>query len=1413
MKKLFTILILTVLYTGLVYSQSQKIIIKFKSNTPPEILNNYKSNLTKTGNTSIAKLSRQYGIDNSKLLFSRFLNKIKQEDINTFGFDKIYTAEINSANLSPALKSFSKNEFVDYIHINNKISLNSIVNNNITPNDPYYSEQYYLQKILMESAWNITTGDSTVIIGVVDSGLDFDHPDLKNCFKINYNENPNNGIDDDGNGFVDDWRGWNFVSNNNDPTDDNNFSHGTSVTGVICAGFNNGIGIASVAPSCKVLVLKAFDYQGNGFDDVVASAILYGIMMNAKVFNFSFGDYIYSGLIRDVIKYAYSKNITIICSAGNDATDVLHYPSAFDEVISVGASDELDRRASFSSYGETVDIYAPGSNILTTSILGKGESQYGNNYAHISGTSFSAPIVSAISALLISKNSNLKNEEIRGILTSSTDLFPGQIGWDHNYSSGRVNAFNALNNLNNPSVVRIYYPFQDFSTVSNIIPVYLTAASPLFSSYSVFYGIGENPQNFIPILSNISSQVIKDTVCHLDLTNLPDTAYTLRLAMNTINGRTIEHRMIIYKDKVAPNIINYSNGDLIDKDNFSRLILFSTDKKTSAKVFYKRKNVNEPYNFIYADAESHNVGFVSFDHFALLRSAELIPQTDYEYYIEAQGLNGKTTDLNDTSFHFITQSQFNLYGYPSKNYSLTSNQICNTVIDIHNTGKKDLFLNDIKNNLRLNVYEFSGGTFSKISNDNWGDYTVARDLADLNGTGKYDLLTSTGRNGDIYEAPATGQLPTIKIFSDEGNDNFWSARFADVNSDNKKEVLGFGKTGLRILQNTNNNFTEIANLPYSTSTSQANSQNVLVEDFDSDGKTEIFFIDTYFSGTGSNIQKLGLNIYKNTTSNNFVRVFTDSLDRTLKGDNIVSGDFDGDGKKEFAIGTISNSTDLVQYYSLYVYKATGINQYSILDRVDIYNYIPNSEVSTQSGKIDKDKKDEILINCGQSFYIMKFNNSSQKFETIFYKTNINSVNQIVYDFDNNGINEIGINTMQDSLVFFEKDIPFTGPATPLNLSAYSLDSNKVQISFYAVANADYYRIYRADNDSLQNYLLYDSAFSNNYFDNNVINKKNYFYKISSIDTNNSFRESKLTNAVTVFVHNKSKLINAVYSGNGFITIGFSQKLNLIIPQMNSIVIPNLGNPVNIGLKSPFEYFVSYGGRIPNGNYTLKTNALKDFYGSPVDSNSISLVVNQTDTGSFYIKNVTLADKNKLKVEFNLNVDSTSATNINNYTFEPFALKVASVDLDLISKNIIYLNLSGSGTVGASGRNYYLHVYNVMSFNGIKIVSGAGSSFGLSFVKENLNDVVVYPNPYSKNSNQNFVTFANLTKNTTIYIYDLTGVYIASVETSSNNGGVQWDLKTNRGGDIPTGIYIYRAEGKDSNGNSVPEKVGKFMVIK
>lgn len=1439
-KSIFVFVLFLALSSSLT-AQTTQVIIKLKQNAPAELLTSFRNNSIRSDKYSVTKTLNRFNVANSKLLFDKIPTGVLDNSVS--GFERIFLISV-AQNLSGDLLSIlSKNEFVEYIETNRVLKIE------FDPNDTYYSNQYSLPLIGMPSVWNITQGDSNLVLGVVDTGLDFLHPDLQNSFKLNYGEmgvdglgrdKRSNGVDDDNNGFIDDWRGWDFTDEpftgdprrgdyltpDNDPTDDNKNSHGTAVTGIINASFNNALGISSIAPKCKVLILRAFDAEGFGEEDDVANAVLYGIAQGVKIFNFSFGDYVYSNLLKDVVKFAYSKNVTIICSAGNDGSDRLHYPSAYDEVISVGASAPDDARFSSSSYGATVDIYAPGFQIFTTMRKGKGSSTYGGDYDNINGTSFSAPIIVGVAALMKSMNPNLTNEEIRGILVSNTALFPNQSGWNNLYSSGRVDALKSVQNVAFPSVARIHFPFQDYTTFSDIIPICISAASPLLQSYSIYYSVGYRSENWIPLVTNQTSQVLNDTVYRWNISSLPDTSYTLRLSINSNSGRTVEHRQVIFKDKLPPQITGITSGSIIDKNNTSELIAFSTNKRTLGKIYYKRKNVPEPFNFILADVGTPNIGFIAEVHYGIIGSENLSPGTEYEYYIEAQSLNGKTVTFTDSLFSFIAGNQINQYGYSKKPYSLFNAQSCYSIVDINGNGQKDILLNDIKNNLRLNAYQFSSGLFQKISNNNWGDYKVARDIADINGDGKLDLLTSQQRNGFIYTQSSNTSMPDVLIWSDSTQNNFWSAGFADINGDNKKEVFGFADKdkGLKILENTTgNNFTEIEVLPYHKTgnlTAEASSQNVIAGDFFNNGYTQIIFTNSFESYT-SDLPQTAIQVYSNAppldnksnikSGSEFNRIFLDSTYRSIRADNVISGDFDGDGIKEFAVGSVSNNNDLLQYYELLVYKSNGEN-FELWDIVDINGYKSYVETSTRAGDIDADNKDEILVNTGTNFYILKYNSSKGHIEPVYYMSDINTVNQIVYDFDGNGVNEIGLNTVNDTLFFYEKNVNFAGPSTPGNITAYSTDSNLVRIEFAPVQNVSYYKIYRADTDSNQNFVLYDSVNAASYSDANVVNRKNYYYKISSVSLVGGYKESYLSNAVKVYVHNKARIVSAKSENNGYISVKLSENIQSVIPNMNSFVLAGAGNPDNIAIKNSSEYLLIYNNRLANGNYNLKAVGLRDFYNSPIDTTSVNFAVTQFDSVKFFIKSVALIDKNKLKVEFNLPVDSVTGFNKSNYNVAPFNIGVNNISFD-VNRSVLYLNLDDKALIGATGKTYILTAKNVYSVSGVKVVDGAGGSFGLIFNKEDLKDMYVYPNPWASNMGQDFVTFANLTVSANIKIFDLNGKFIGEIDEKDGNGGAEWNLTDMAGTKVGSGIYIYRATGKNSQGVEVEEKIGKFVVVR
>ncbi|SDX32868.1 thermitase [Marininema mesophilum] len=277
-----------------------------------------------------------------------------------------------------------------------------------TPNDPLYaSDQYGPQKMQVPAAWDVTKGSSDVKVAVVDTGVQFDHPDLKGQIL----------------------QGYDFVDNDNDAKDEQ--GHGTHVSGTVAALTDNGVGVAGVAPNVKVLAVRVLDENGSGTNEGVAKGITYAADQGAKVISLSLGGSSPSKTLEDSVNYAWNKGAVVVCAAGNSGNTSPNYPAYYEKAIAVAATNADDKKASFSTYGTWVDVAAPGENIIST-VLGGGYDKY-------SGTSMATPHASGVAALLASQGRS--NTEIRSTLESTADKITGTGDyWVH----GRLNAAKAV---------------------------------------------------------------------------------------------------------------------------------------------------------------------------------------------------------------------------------------------------------------------------------------------------------------------------------------------------------------------------------------------------------------------------------------------------------------------------------------------------------------------------------------------------------------------------------------------------------------------------------------------------------------------------------------------------------------------------------------------------------------------------------------------------------------------------------------------------------------------------------------------------------------------------------------------------------------------------------------------------------
>ncbi|MDH4100782.1 MAG: S8 family serine peptidase [Nitrospirota bacterium] len=301
--------------------------------------------------------------------------------------------------------ALEKNPFVSFAEPNYVRGLTA------TPNDAQYPSQWHLANISAPSGWDLSTGSTSYPIAIIDTGVDPAHPDLAGKLVP----------------------GWNFVTRTNDTRDV--YGHGTKVAGSAAAISNNASGVAGVAWNNPIMPLVVSDSTGSAWDADIASAMIYAADRGVKVINISYGGPGSSTTLQSAADYAWSKGAIIFASAGNYGSNTPNYPAACNHVVAVSATTSSNTLASWSSFGDWLDVAAPGASILTTA--------NGGSYAYVSGTSFSSPITSGLAALVVSVNPTLKNSDVEAIIKNNADDL-GAAGFDAQFGFGKINAYYTL---------------------------------------------------------------------------------------------------------------------------------------------------------------------------------------------------------------------------------------------------------------------------------------------------------------------------------------------------------------------------------------------------------------------------------------------------------------------------------------------------------------------------------------------------------------------------------------------------------------------------------------------------------------------------------------------------------------------------------------------------------------------------------------------------------------------------------------------------------------------------------------------------------------------------------------------------------------------------------------------------------
>lgn len=441
-----------------------------------------------------------------------------------------------------------------HVEPNYRVDLDQSQGNIQLPNDFYFDRSWGLNNtgqfegtidadIDLPEAWELGTGSKEVVVAVVDTGIDFFHPDIQDNVWINSNEIPGNGLDDDENGYIDDFHGYDFVSDDGDPFDDQ--SHGTHVAGIIGAVSNNRQGSAGISQQVSMMAIKTFGVRGTADIATVARGVRYAIDHGARIINASWGVDVRSEIMRTLVEEAAEADVLFIAAGGNRQSNQLFYPAAFDNTIGVGATDRNDKRTRFSNFGPFIDMAAPGQTIFST--------MPDNRFGFLSGTSMAAPHVTGAAVLALARHPGWSSADLTRMLLNAVDpIYP-----DKYIGSGRLNVLKAQQTIERLPRAAFLLP----DKLGGIIDIEGAAEGERFREYELAIGSGPFPDTWTDI--HQSAQPVSDGILlgQFNTENLKDGTHTFRLQVTDELGQINTVKKSIEIANVE--IISPQNNDIL----------------------------------------------------------------------------------------------------------------------------------------------------------------------------------------------------------------------------------------------------------------------------------------------------------------------------------------------------------------------------------------------------------------------------------------------------------------------------------------------------------------------------------------------------------------------------------------------------------------------------------------------------------------------------------------------------------------------------------------------------------------------------------------------------------------------------------------------------------------------------------
>jgi subtilisin family serine protease len=1144
--------------------------------SPGQILVKFHAAALKSTDSTLDELGRRFRVESSEILLTS--RGVLAKPVAALGHVRRLRVP-SDIDIVEAARAYSRHPLVEYAQPNHLFIPHQ------APDDTRYKDQDNLSSISWQNLLDgIGPRREEIIIGIIDSGVDYTHQDLSENIWINQKEASGlTGIDDDRNGYIDDIRGWDFgdapdlpgkgdyLTPDNDPMDES--GHGTRVAGIAGAVVNNAFGIAGAAIDAKIMPLRAgVTLQSNQTfleEDDLAAAIIYAVENGARVINMSWGARENAKLIRDAIRFAASRDVILVSSAGNSGEAGLSYPAALDETIAVGATDQQDRLSGFSSTGVPLDLVAPGTNILSTFP--------GNLYLRGSGTSFSSPLVAGLSALLISRRPEWTSEQVRTTLIRAT-VDRGESGWDPSFGAGRIDARLLLQSLQNPKAppsFSILGPSSDSGTDS-IFQV-TTQLVGSISGYRVSWALGRDPQSWT-ILQSGGTTDATDFVWNLSA--LPDTMAILRLEAEFDGERTQEDRIQVYHRSRPTPIFDPSFDIVLVGGSQTYQARWSTNEPTEGFLLL--------HSTVTAISDTFSSDLRDITQRITLPST--LPVGHYQYQLGTRGPGG---------LEFLTEKQpFTYTPFQISDEGLTETgrlpeaYFADLTVDLDQDGQVEIaamprienqsyspveifeLQDDLLNRVFQTTNSFLPWTFGDADND--GD----PDLLGVNVVGGTAHLR-------VYTNTSSNPFPAQEILDQRGTGG---GEIADTDGDGQNEIVTspVGRNAVQILRGGPTGFSEVALLDNPSSGSNIPGSRFLVADVDDDGLTEILAGDN--DGDIWNFESDANQGY----SLSWIKEGSDDTDASWVGGGM---DLDEDGVTEFIVARtiVDNNAALNGHWSVEVYNAPTEGDIVLEWSIQVTGVITSGN-GISVGDLDADGRPEIVVCLRPDIYIFR-SDAPDSYRPIWHGITGLTDRPLIADLDLDGQSELLFNR-EGKLRIMKSDLPGYTRARPQLLEAQALSSDRVSLKWSETPGAVSYEIWRTDGESSREFQA-DTITGTTYLDTTVQANRIYDYLVIAVTEDSSRFESS---SVRIRPNAAPELLSLTHPGPGQLALAFNEPMgisagkadaysvNFAIGKATSAILDRHGHRVVLSFASVF----------PAGNaLTLTISSVTDSSGVPL----------------------------------------------------------------------------------------------------------------------------------------------------------------------------------------------------------------------